>query len=43
MPLGVRKNDEVVVLAGRDYREIPPTQDAVNALVHELIADHILS
>ena len=34
---------ESVVLTGQDHREFPNTQDGVNELVHELIAEHILS
>ncbi len=37
------KQIESVVLTGGTYKEIPPTDEGINALVHELIADHILS
>jgi len=34
---------ESVVLAGREYKEFPNTQEGVNQLIHELIEEHILS
>jgi electron transfer flavoprotein beta subunit len=37
------KQIESVVLTGGTYKEVPPTDEGINALVHELIADHILS
>ena len=37
------KQIESVVLTGRDHQEVASTQDGINELVHELIAEHILS
>jgi len=37
------KQIESVVLTSGTYKDIPPTDEGINALVHELIADHILS
>ena len=34
---------ESVVLSGHEYHEVPPTEEGINELVHELIAEHILS
>ena len=31
-----------VVLAGGDYKEVPATEDGINALVGELVADHTI-
>ena len=35
------KKVESVVLAGRDFVEIPPTEQGIRGLVQELIADHV--
>jgi electron transfer flavoprotein beta subunit len=35
------KKVESVVLAGAEYKEIPPTEEGVSGLVQELIADHV--
>lgn len=37
------KKIESVVLAGSEYHDIEPSQEAINSLVHELIEEHILS
>jgi electron transfer flavoprotein beta subunit len=37
------KKIESVVLTGSEYQDVPPTDKGINALVHELIEDHILS
>ena len=37
------KNIESVVLTGGESKEILPSQEGINELVHELIEDHILS
>ncbi len=37
------KQIQSVVLAGGTYKDVPPTDDAIKGLVHELIAEHILS
>jgi electron transfer flavoprotein beta subunit len=37
------KKIESVVLTGREFKEIPTTQEGINELVHELINEHILS
>ena len=37
------KSIESVVLTGHEYREVAPTQHAIDKLVHELINEHILS
>ncbi len=37
------KKIESVVLAGRESTQIPPTQEGIDKLVHELIEEHILS
>ncbi len=37
------KQIESVVLTGGSYKDIPPTDEGIQGLVHELIADHILS
>jgi len=37
------KNIQSVVLAGGTYKDIPATDDAIKGLVHELVAEHILS
>jgi electron transfer flavoprotein beta subunit len=39
-PTKVKKVDSVV-LAGAEFREIPPTDEGIQALVQELIADHV--
>jgi electron transfer flavoprotein beta subunit len=35
------KKVESVVLAGAQFKEIAPTDEAIDALVQELIADHV--
>ncbi|OGV82140.1 MAG: electron transfer flavoprotein subunit beta [Lentisphaerae bacterium RIFOXYA12_64_32] len=37
------KEIESVVLARREYKQVPPTQDGVNGLIHDMIKEHILS
>ncbi len=37
------KKIESVVLTGGEYHDIPPTDEGINKLVHELIEEHILS
>jgi electron transfer flavoprotein beta subunit len=37
------KQIESVVLVGGDSKDIPPTDEGIRGLVHELIEDHILS
>ncbi len=37
------KKIESVVLSGGEYHDIPPTNEGINKLVHELIEEHILS
>jgi hypothetical protein len=37
------KQIESVVLAGREFREVPVTDEGIAGLVHELISEHILS
>ncbi len=37
------KNIQSVVLAGGTYKDIPPTEDGIKGLVHDLVAEHILS
>jgi len=37
------KNIQSVVLAGGTYKDIPATDEAIKGLVHELVAEHILS
>lgn len=37
------KQIESVVLTGGDYEDVPPTDEGIRRLVHELIQDHILS
>ena len=37
------KKIESVVLTGQEYHDVPPTQEGINELVHELISEHILS
>ena len=37
------KNIESVVLAGGTYKDIPAADEAIKGLVHELVAEHILS
>ena len=37
------KEIQSVVLAGREYKDVAPTQEGLNQLVHELIGEHILS
>lgn len=37
------KNIQSVVLAGGTYKDIAPEENAIKGLVHELIAEHILS
>jgi electron transfer flavoprotein beta subunit len=39
-PTKVKKVDNVV-LAGADYKDIPPTPEGIKALVQELVADHV--
>ena len=36
------KRIQAIVLTGSSYKEIKPTQDGVDALVHELIEDHTI-
>jgi electron transfer flavoprotein beta subunit len=35
------KKVENVVLAGADFREVPPTEDGIRLLVQELLAEHV--
>lgn len=35
------KKVESVVLTGRDFEEIPPTEEGIRGLVQELVADHV--
>lgn len=37
------KQIESVVLAGGEFKDVPPTDEGIRELVHELIEDHILS
>ncbi len=37
------KQIESVVLAGNDFEDVPPTDEGIRKLVHELIEEHILS
>lgn len=37
------KQIESVVLVGGDFKDVPPTDEGIRDLVHELIEDHILS
>lgn len=40
-PTKVHRIQEVV-LAGGEYRQIPPTEEGINELIHQLITDHTL-
>ncbi len=42
-PTKVKKIESVVLTGGAEHQAVEPTQEGINALVHELIGEHILS
>lgn len=42
-PTKVKKIESVVLGGKHEYKEVPPTQEGIDELVHELIDEHILS